>query len=154
MPPPTPEFNCQPVGLPGATEKVPSPATLICCPACEARVPVIAPLLNTMSKSLINCATSVGLASKSDRVIVTVPVPVTTVAAAFTGPPPVILPVGVMKLNTSAYAAEAVMSPVSNTPSLIIIGPSLPPSEEASQDFARCKLLIACSNHVRRVQLN
>jgi hypothetical protein len=39
-----------------------------------------------------------------------------------------------MKLNVSAYAAEAAMSPVSNTPSLIIIGPpSVIPAELGSQ---------------------
>ena len=75
----------------------PSPFTVICWAELDIKVPLVAPLLSVKERSLISCATPVGLGSKSLSTIVSKPAPGVNAAEALTAPPLVVLPGGVEK---------------------------------------------------------
>ena len=85
---------------------VPFPLTVSSCELAPVwDEPVNEPPASTVNlKSLSNWATSVGLACRFLRVTMIDPAVVVRSASAFTGPPPVTAPVGVVKENIPALA--------------------------------------------------
>jgi hypothetical protein len=113
-PPETLPFKPHPVIPVLPRTNAPPVLIVICWAELEAKVPVVAPVLRVKSRPLINCAILVGFASKSVRLIVMVPAPVVKTAEAFTAPPLVILPDGVVSVMVFARAPEGIRPPNSN----------------------------------------
>lgn len=103
MPPEVP--NAQPVETVGPRTNVPSPLTVISWPALEVSVPVVA-LFSVKEISLRSCATSVGFACRSVRVMEMLPLVISNVAEASTGPPDVVAPEGVSNVMVEALATK------------------------------------------------
>jgi len=95
-------LKAQPVLTVPPKVNVPPELTVISWPELEVNVPAVDPLLSVKNRSLRSCPTSVGFASKSVRVTVSVFADVTNVAEALTGLPPIVDPVGVVKVTLLA----------------------------------------------------
>ena len=92
------DVKAHPVATLEPTEYVPPEFTVSSVPVLDVSVPVVAPLLRVINRSLRFCATSVGFESRLFSVTLIVPAPVTKVADAFSALPPdeVPLPMKVM----------------------------------------------------------
>jgi len=93
-----------PVETVGPSVTLPFWPTVTSVPELEVRVPEVWPVVSPKLASLMSWATSMGFASRSDTVIMTVLGPVVKVAEASTGCPPLVAPGAVVKVIVAALA--------------------------------------------------
>jgi hypothetical protein len=97
-------IKLHPVETVGPSVTLPFLPTFTSVPELEVRVPEVWPVVRPKLKSLMSWAASVGFASRSDNMIMTVFAPVVNVAEASTGCPPLVAPDAVVKVMEAALA--------------------------------------------------